>query len=635
MPSEPESKVSSAPGERVPVKLHRDAAAGAVEVAAQMARLIRGRREQGQSVVLGLATGSTPVPVYQELIRLHREEQLDFAHVHTFNLDEYYGLSAGHPESYHRFMRRHLFDHINIPPGQIHIPDGTISRHDIAAYCLAYEEAMRTLGGIDFQLLGIGRTGHIGFNEPGSGPDSRTRLVRLDWLTRRDAARDFLGEEHVPRYALTMGVGTIREARQIALLAWGEGKASVLARAVEQAPSEHLPATLLQGHPGVCFHVDPAAAGELTRFKYPWLSGPVEWNEALMRRAVLWLSRKVNKAVLKLVDADYSEHGMAELMTVYGSAYDLNIIVFNLTQHTITGWPGGKPGVDDSQRPERAAPHPKRVLLLSPEPLDAVLGMGGTLHRLAHQGHEISIAYQTSGSLAVPDSDALRINRILLDLENEKSSAALSGSLSGQDPAGLDAARVRQLKARIRREETRASLAELEVDPAHALFLDLPFYEQGRYRQFQVTDADRQELVRLLREIRPHQIYATGIGQDPLSVQALGFGILLAALAETAGEAWRDDCRIWLYRGVSREWDTHQIDMAVPLSPLELANKLQGIYQHQTQRNQSPFTAESDNEAWQLAAERNRATAAQYDALGLAEYEAIEAFRRYVPGETA
>jgi glucosamine-6-phosphate deaminase len=624
-------------GERIPIRIYADAAEGAVEVAAHIVRLVRHRREQGTIAVLGLATGSTPVLVYKELIRLHREEQVDFSHVHTFNLDEYYGLSSDHKESYHRFMRTQLFDHLNIPPDQIHIPDGTIARSDIPHYCQKYENLIQKLGGIDLQLLGIGRTGHIGFNEPGSGADSRTRLVRLDWLTRRDAARDFLGEENVPLYALTMGVGTIRDARQIALLAWGEGKAAVLARAVELEPSDRLPASLLQGHPGICFHIDPGAAGGLVRFKYPWLSGPVEWTLPLVRKAVLWLSHKVEKAVLKLVDADYSENGMAELLTVYGSAYDLNILVFNITQHTITGWPGGKPGVDDSQRPERAAPQPKRVLLLSPEPLDAVLGMGGTLHRLARQGHEITVAYQTSGSLAVPDADALRVSRILRELKTSgapDASAVLEKAyeeLSRQDARSLDSTVIRQLKGRIRREEARASLSQLDVDVTDALFLDLPFYEKGRYRQFQVTSEDIGRLTELLREIRPHQIYATGYLQDPLSVQGLCFKILLAGLLETRTDPWQKECRIWLYGGVSREWETHDIEMAVPLSPLELANKLQGIYQHQTQRKQTPFTAQADQEAWQVASERNRATARHYDALGLAEYEAIEAFMRYFP----
>lgn len=609
------------------------------QVADAIESLIRERGAVGKTAVLGLATGSTPVKLYRELIRRHREEGLSFQSVITFNLDEYYGLTDDHPESYHRFMREQLFDHIDINPANTHLPSGMVERKEVFDSCHAYEEKIAAAGGIDIQLLGIGRTGHIGFNEPGSSRDSRTRLIPLDSLTRRDAARDFLGEENVPRYAITMGVGNILDAKRIFLLAWGESKAEILAKAVEGSPTDSLPASLLQGHPDVRFMVDQAAASELTRFKHPWLVSSVRWTSHLARQAVQWLSLSVNKPILKLVDGQYSEHGMAELLTEQGPAYDLNIRIFNETQHTITGWPGGKPNADDSNRPERADPHPKRVLIFSPEPQDDVVCMGGTLNRLIRQGHEVSIAYMTSGNLAVPDEEVLRAVQLILDLEGvdpdtlTKEESNLAGNvfhqLQQKGAFDLDSPDTRRIKGLIRRGEARGAGKLCGVLPGQITFLDLPFYENGRYRQFRLSEADIEQIRSLLDKVNPHQIYITGSLADPSSVQALCFEAFRKALASFDPSGWVRDCYVWLYRGAGREWEPHEIDMAVPLSPEELAIKIQATYQHQSQRSQTPFRADNHRELWQQAELANRSTAITYDRLGLAEYEAIEAFKHW------
>lgn len=624
--------------ERIETRVQRTAEAACIEVAEAIESLIRERNAAGRATVLGLATGSTPVGLYRELIRRHREAGLSFARVVTFNLDEYYGLGPEHPESYRRFMQEQLFDQVDIRPENTHVPNGLAEREEVFVSCQAYEETIRAAGGIDIQILGIGRTGHIGFNEPGSGPASRTRLVTLDSLTRRDAARDFLGEENVPRHAITMGIGTILEARKVFLLAWGEAKAEVIAKAVEEPPTDTVPASFLQAHADCRFCLDLAAASQLTRIRHPWLVGPVEWGPVMTRRAVLWLARKTGKALLKLVDEDYAENGMADLLTERGSAYQLNIAIFNTTQHTITGWPGGKPNADDSHRPERAIPFPKRVLVLAPEPMDDVYCMGGTLHRLTSQGHAVTVAYQTSGNLAVPDTDLRRAIELLGEVGSGKGQVTdsafvrkLREHLAAKGDFGEDSPELRYLKALIRRGEARASGRLLGVEVDRVRFLDLPFYESGRYRRFRTTEPDIARMTGLLEEIQPHQIFATGYGHDPLSVPALCFRVLRESLVRCGGSAWLADCHIWLYRGPGAEWEAHEIDMAVPLSPDEFENKLHGLYQHQTQRSQSPSLEKGgSSNTWNLASQINRAAARTYDTFGLAEYEAMECFRKWM-----
>jgi glucosamine-6-phosphate deaminase len=625
--------------ERIKTVIYVNSSLACSQLAREIVDLILSRRGQGKNTVLGLATGSTPVGLYRELIRLHREEKVSFRDVYTFNLDEYFGLSPSHSQSYSHFMQEQLFQHVDIPSDHIHVPDGTLPRQKVFEACKRYENRILELGGIDLQVLGIGRTGHIGFNEPGSGVDSRTRLISLDSLTRRDAARDFLGENNVPRYAITMGVGTILDARQVVLLAWGTAKAQVVARAVEGQMTDSLPASFLQRHPNVRFLIDEAASTDLTRIRYPWKTGEVEWNPERVRQALVWLAESQKKPILKLTDAEYNEHGIAELVTSQGPAYELNIRVFNELQHTITGWPGGKPNADDALRPERANPFPKRSIVLSPEPLDDVLWMGGTLSRLVEQRNEVTVVYATSGNLAVPDPQAIRAVDLVLEIEKNArddgahSSTQLARKVKEQflkkSPFDADSAEIRRVKGLIRQEEARAACQICGLSLEHIRFLNLPFYEEGHYRNFQPAARDAALVAEVLEEIQPHQIFVTGSHADPLSVQGICFELLIRALSSLRAQPWVRECYIWLYRGSESEWQSWEIEMAVPLSPGELAKKIQGIYQHQSQRSQTPIVSDRHRETWQQAEAINSATADLYNRLGLPEYAAIETFKRW------
>jgi glucosamine-6-phosphate deaminase len=574
---------------------------------------------------MGLATGSTPVPFYRELIRLHQDEGLSFRNVITFNLDEYHGLRRDHPESYHRFMHDQLFDHVDIPSSQIHIPDGTIGIDEVYEYCQEYERTIERHGGIDLQILGIGRTGHIGFNEPGSAIDSPTRMIALDRVTRRDAAADFLGEANVPRFAITMGVGTIMKARRVVLMAWGENKADIVAQAVEGPVTDIISASFLQHHGNATFVIDETAATGLTRNRCPWLVGPVTWSPPMMRKAVVWLAHKIEKPVLKLVDEDYNENGMADVLAEHGGAYDVNIGVFNQLQHTITGWPGGKPGADDSHRPERAHPVQKRILIFSPEPQDAVVAMGGTLERLVEQRHDVTLICQTSGNLRVADMEARKFATILEDIasgsqawpEQQSYARTIQGLLDDKGEFGVDPAPVRHLKGLILRGEARDAAEACGLGEVKIRFLDLPFYEAGRYRRFKLEERDIAATAAVLAELQPHQIFATGDVADPTSLQALCFRALQEAWAREGGRSWTTECRIWLYRGKERPLADHEIDMAVPLSPIQLERKLNAIRKFQSIRQ----------DEWE-AASLNKKIASNYDSLGMAEYEAIESFQR-------
>jgi glucosamine-6-phosphate deaminase len=605
-------------------------------VAASIAGLIGRCQEEGRPAVLGLATGSTPVKLYRELIRIHRKEGLSFRNVVTFNLDEYYGLPPHHPESYRHFMAVQLFDHLDVAPENIHVPDGLVPRSEVFAYCQEYDRKIVAAGGIDIQILGIGRTGHIGFNEPGSGVDSRTRMVALDRLTRRDAARDFRGAENVPSYAITMGVGTILQAKELALLAWGESKAGILREAIEGPQIETVPASFLQRHPNCRCYIDEAAAGELTRFRFPWKVCPVDWTPQLIRKAVVFLASDLKKPVLRLRDEDYAEKGLAGLLVETGSAYGLNIRIFNELQHTITGWPGGKPNADDSNRPVPADPAQKRVLVFGPEPLDAELGMAGTLHRLRRHRHEVTFAYLTSGNLGVPDNEARMAISLLNELNVDRPAAdrgadrldQLADELEKKASFDEDSPQLRQFKGLIRKAEARASCQILGLELKRVLFLDLPFYEKGRYRQFNSTHEDVAALRELCQRIQPHQIYLTGSGAEPGSVAGISFRLLMTALEECGAETWMPGCQIWLYSSSELPWSPHEINMAVPLSPAELAVKLDCLYHHRSQRSQTPFLGTQSGESWQQAENNNKATAQHYDRLGLPEYEAMESFRR-------
>lgn len=624
--------------EKIPTHLYDDARIGSHYVAHEIAALIREKSKKREMAILGLATGSTPTRVYEELVRLHREEGLSFKNVITFNLDEYYPIEPTSLQSYVRFMHEYLFNHIDILPENIHIPDGTLARDQVYDYCRAYDAAITAAGGLDIQILGIGRTGHIGFNEPGSKINSPTRLITLDHLTRMDAASDFFGEENVPRKAITMGVGSIMKARRIFLMAWGEGKAFVVRETVEGEISESVPATFLQQHPNTEIILDAASAALLSRVKTPWLVGEIAWNDTLIRKAVVWLCEKVEKPILKLTDMDYNEHGMSDLINDHGPAYRININVFNQLQHTITGWPGGKPKADDTHRPERAEPFPKRVILFSPHPDDDVISMGGTFIRLVDQGHEVHVAYQTSGNIAVFDDDAARFADFVTDYSdtfklNETQSTSLfrrvSESLKHKQPGQVDSDEVKTIKGLIRRGEAKAACRYVGIPDDQVHFQDLPFYETGTVRKKPLGEEDIQITMRLLEQIKPHQIYAAGDLSDPHGTHRVCLAAVLEAVDRLKDAPWMKDCWVWLYRGAWQEWDIDQIDMAVPLSPEELLRKRRAIFKHQSQKDRPLFPGTDPREFWQRADDRTRGTAHRYDALGLAEYEAIEAFVRW------
>jgi len=616
--------------EKIPTIICEDANAASNQVADQVIDLIGQRSQENRPVVLGLATGSTPLLLYKRLIAAHHDDGLSFKNVITFNLDEYYGLEREHPESYWRFMRDQLFNHIDIPAENIHLPDGRVSRDEVFEYCQSYEKAIQDAGGLDIQILGIGRTGHIGFNEPGSSEESLTRLVTLDRLTRKDAARDFQGENAVPRNAITMGIGTILKARKIFLMAWGQSKAGIIAKAIEESPTAALPASFLQAHPDVAFYIDQAAATDLTRIKRPWLVGPVQWDLALIRKAVIWLALKTEKPVLKLRDADYSEHGLSELLTDHGPAYDLNIDIFNDLQRSITGWPGGKPDADDTHRPERAQPSCKRSLILSPEPLIAEMSMGATIRRLVSQHHEVSLAHLCSGNLAVSDRDALYAaefaSSVIAEEEGQEGSRIpVLQELQDKSPYEEDSTTVRHFKGLLRKSEATTTGMALELEGKQIRHLDLPFYENGRYRRFSPGEEDIEIVANLLREIQPHQIYMTGHRSDPSSLDAVSFTLFVRAAREVRGDDWWKDCRVWLYSASDSLMPCHETEMCVPMSPDELQDKVMAIYNYHTQRSQTPG-AESQ-EAWDVARSLGRQAAREMDLLGLAEYEALERFQ--------
>jgi glucosamine-6-phosphate deaminase len=625
--------------EKLPVSVYPNKEVASVHVAARIADLIRNKQSTGRPAVLGLATGATPVGVYEELVRMHREQGLSFRNVVTFNLDEYYVMQPTAPQSYVTFMHENLFDHIDIEPGNIHIPDGTLTPDEVAAFCLNYERQIEELGGLDLQILGIGRTGHVGFNEPGSAPNSGTRLVTLDDLTRRDAARDFGGKENVPTKAITMGIGTIFKAREIILMAWSGKKASIVKKAVEGEVSGEVPATYLQLADNVEFVLDEDAASELTRFDKPWLVKDCTWNDMLIKKSVIWLSNKLEKPVLQLTDEDYNSHGMAQLVTERGPAYNINIDIFNQLQHTITGWPGGKPGADDSQRPERALPAKKRVLIFSPHPDDDVISMGGTFIRLIDQGHDVHVAYQTSGNTAVWDDDVLRYTEFAIDFELSLGRDAsylravyddMRQFIAQKQPNQPDTREIRNVKGYIRKSEAIAGARYAGLADDHIHFQALPFYESNKVAKSPAGDEDIALTMQLLQQVKPHQVFVAGDFADPNGTHLVCFNIVAEALRRLQQtEDWVKDCWVWMYRGAWHEFKPHEIEMAVPLSPQEVLRKRNAIFKHQSQKDRPVFPGDDAREFWVRAEQRNRETACQYDKLGLANYEAMEAFVRW------
>jgi len=621
--------------EQTPVSIYETARAGAKSVANHIAELIRQRRQQGQPCVLSLAPGRSTRDIFAELVRMHREEGLSFQNVVFFDLFEYYPL-ADSKSGNHAQLKSQLLDHVDMPEEHIHLIPWNMSKADIMPFCEAYERQIEEAGGIDFILLGIGRCGNIGFNEPGSSFNSVTRLVLLDNNSKEDAKIMFGSIEQVPVSAVTMGIDTILHAKEIMLVAWGEHKSQVVRETIEQRYDVAYPASALQLHKNARIILDLGAASCLTRIATPWVVTSCEWDDQLIRRAVVWLCKQTGKPILKLTNKDYNDFGLSELITRFESAYNCNIKVFNDLQHTITGWPGGKPDADDSNRPERAKPYPKDVLIFSPHPDDDVISMGGTFARLIKQGHNVHVAYETSGCIAVCDDEVVRFMDFLKGFDTEgklSKEHSVCMHMLHEKTGDQDTREVLDLKALIRRGEATAACRHMGLPTDHIHFLNLPFYETGTIKKGPLTETDCMIVRGLLEQIRPHEMFVAGDLADPHGTHRVCLDAVLAALDElrhtAAWDEWLKDCRIWMYRGAWMEWDVDLIEMAVPMSPEELRFKRNTILKHQSQMESAPFMGNDERLFWQRAEDRNHATAELYAQLGLANYEAIEAFVQY------
>ena len=619
--------------EKIPIEIFEESDVACKLIAEGIAKTISEKIESNQHCTIGLSSCISAINIYNMLSDMCREGKVNFENVHIFGIDEYWKIKRDELQSHYRFLKEYLLDNINIPFQNIHLLNGDTSKGDIAQYCQSYENEIEELGGLDMLLIG-----NMGFNEPGSHYNSRTRLITLNYNTRVSSASDFFGVEYVPFHALTIGIETILSARQIFYLAWGEGRANSIVKMVEGPITDQVPTSYLQNHKNVKIYVDKAAAAELTRKKTPWLTGHCEWNEYMIRKSVFWLCKKLEKPILKLTDRDYNDNGMSDLITEHGPASKINIKVFNDLQHTITGWPGGKPNADDSTRPERATPFPKRVIIFSPHPDDDVISMGGTLARLSEHGHKVHLAYQVSGNIAVFDHDAIRFLDFLRDSSNiygfdvNKSNSIYQRAqeeLEVKRPGEPDSENVREVKGAIRRGEAKAACRFLNIPEDQVHFLDLPFYETGGIKKNPLCERDINIIKDLISEVQPHQIYAAGDFSDPHGTHRVCLVAILSALEELKSEPWIKDCRMWLYRGAWQEWDVSDANMAVPLSPEEVVIKREAIFKHQSQKDRPLFPGSDKREFWQRAEERNHNTAVLFDKLGMAEYQAIELFVRY------
>ena len=629
--------------EKIPTDIYESAEEGANHVAYEIAQLIRDKQKAGRFCVLALPGGNSPRNVYSALIRIHKEEGLSFRNVIIFNLYEYYPLTSDAINSNLNALKEMFLDHVDVDKQNIFSPDGTIPKDTIFEYCRLYEQRIESFGGLDAVLLGIGRVGNIGFNEPGSRLNSTTRLILLDNDSRNEASKMFGSIESTPISSITMGVSTILAAKKIYLMAWGEDKAKMVKECVEGAVTDTIPASFLQTHNNAHVVIDLSAAGNLTRIHRPWLVTSCEWNDKLIRSAIVWLCQLTGKPILKLTNKDYNENGLSELLALFGSAYNVNIKIFNDLQHTITGWPGGKPNADDTYRPERAKPYPKRIVVFSPHPDDDVISMGGTIRRLVEQKHDVHVAYETSGNIAVGDEEVIRFlhfingfNQIFNNSEDKvvvDKCAEIRKFLKEKKDGDIDTRDILTIKGLIRRGEARTACTYNNIPLDHCHFLDLPFYETGRIQKGPLTEADVEIVRNLLREVKPHQIFVAGDLADPHGTHRVCTDAVFAAidLEKEEGAKWLKDCRIWMYRGAWAEWEIENIEMAVPISPEELRAKRNSILKHQSQMESAPFLGNDERLFWQRSEDRNRGTAALYDNLGLASYEAMEAFVEYIP----
>ena len=627
--------------EKIHTHITNSASESSIVVAREIADLILQRQAENRTCTLCFTSGRSPIEVFKELVRLHNEENLSFQNVIVFNLFEYYPLNANYAQSCFNQIKTNLLGKVDILPENIHSIDPTLNQSEISQFCANYELKIKECGGIDYQILGVGGAGNVGFNEPGSQASSQTRLILLDTNSREEAVHFFGSLNEVPAGAITMGINTILKAKRIALLAFGEHKANIIKAIVEGQMTDQYPASFLQMHTNTTVFLDIHSASALTRISCPWLVTSCEWSDKLIRRAIVWLCQKTGKPILKLTNKDYNENGLSELVALYGSAYNVNIKIFNDLQHTITGWPGGKPNVDDSNRPERANPYPKRVIVFSPHPDDDVISMGGTLKRLVDQGHEVHVCYETSGNIAVGDDEIIRFIAFIKDFTDmfDPGNKAIIAKydeirkflLEEKSKNDIDTFDVRMLKGLLRRGEAKAACRFMGVRSKNVHFLNLPFYETGTIKKGDLGRPDVDIVKAVIEEVKPHQIYVAGDLADPHGTHKVCLDAVLAAVDEVKDDAWMQDCRIWMYRGAWMEWEIDHIEMAVPLSPEELRAKRNAILKHQSQMEGAPFMGGDERLFWQRSEDRNKATADLYCQLGLAAYEAIEAFVQYIP----
>ncbi|MEA4984520.1 Glucosamine-6-phosphate deaminase [bioreactor metagenome] len=638
-PEDAIDKIRQTQFEKIDTEIYDDEKQGSKQIAAEIASVIKDKQAQNQTCVLGLSGGSSPLSVYEELVRLHKEEELSFNNVVVFNVTEFYPLSQQNLHNNTVIIKENLLQKVDFNPDNFHtlIPDA--NEKNIHAFCHAYDKLIAEKGGLDFVLVSVGLIGNLAYNEPGSNIGSKTRLMLLDDQSRADLKPFYNNTSDIPSYAFTIGLSTLMDARQLTLGAWGEHKAAIIKKVVEEKADDNVPASLLQFHKNAKVVMDVNAAQMLTRISHPWLVGSCDWTNKLTRRAIVWLCEKTGKPILKLTNKDYNQHGLDELLVKYGSAYDVNIQIFNDLQHTITGWPGGKPNADDTNRPERAMPYPKRVLVFSPHPDDDVISMGGTFQRLVDQNHEVHVAYQTSGNIAVGDEEVIRYVSLMKSLSSKynkskvevdaKLDEALDALLSQQEIKPSTYKDLLFIKGQIRREEARSACRFVGLRPEHVHFLDLPFYETGAVKKGNLTEKDVLIVMDLIRKVKPHQIFVAGDLADPHGTHKVCLNAALAAIDELKKEGIMDECRVWMYRGAWAEWEIDHIEMAVPISPEQLLNKRKSILRHQSQMESAPFMGNDERLFWQRAEDRNRATASLYQQLGLASYEAIEAFVEY------
>jgi len=632
--------------EKIPVKIFASSVDGSFYIAQQIANLIKQKQQEGSNCVIGLATGSSPKTLYAHLVKMHKEDGLSFKNVITFNLDQYYPMNKDALQSYHYFMRKNLFEHTDINPQNYHLPDGMITKENVKEHCLSYEQQIEEAGGLDLQILGIGTNGHIGFNEPGSGIYTKTRLTTLDNSTRLANSYEFGNMTEVPRMAITMGISTILKSKKIILMAWGQAKASVIKKAVEDDDTEDVPASLLQNHDDCTFIIDETAASALTRFKSPWLTGECEWTDKMIKKAVVNLAMQLKKPVLSLTNNDYNDNGLSDLLVEKGDAYEINLQVFYLLRDSITGWPGGKPTDQRTTHPERHEPFPKKVILFSPHPDDDIISMGGTFMRLHDQGHDVHVAYQTSGNIAVTDEFVTRFIDFavgfenMFDIDETKSKKILDEAiafLKTKKSTEKDTAEIRAIKGLIRRCEAKATCKYVGLTNEQIHFQNLPFYETGTIEKNPMGEEDVLITMALLQKIQPHQIYCAGDFADPHGTHKVCFDVVIEALKRlkmVSGKlkvehSWINECWLWLYKGAWQEWDITEIEMAIPMSPDQVVKKRNGIFIHQSQKDSVPFQGSDSREFWQRAEERNANTAQLYAQLGLTQYAAMEAFVRW------